>query len=168
MKYRGLRGTRDILPEETQVWQRVEEICREIFAGYNYQEIRLPIIEATELFSRSLGTSTDIVEKQMYTFLDKKGRSVTLRPEGTAGVIRSYIQNVLYHQEPISRLYYLGPMYRYERPQAGRYREFYQIGAELIGSESSWADVEIISLVVDCLKKLGLSLSPSPQSSPPR
>jgi len=168
MKYRGLRGTRDILPEETQVWQRVEEICREIFAGYNYQEIRLPIIEATELFSRSLGTSTDIVEKQMYTFLDKKGRSVTLRPEGTAGVIRSYIQNVLYHQEPISRLYYLGPMYRYERPQAGRYREFYQIGAELIGSESPWADVEIISLVVDCLKKLGLSLSPSPQSSPPR
>ncbi|MEE8180068.1 MAG: ATP phosphoribosyltransferase regulatory subunit, partial [bacterium] len=127
MKYKSIRGTRDILPEEARKRQYLEKVAREIFQKYGYEEIRTPIFEVTELFQRSIGDDTDIVTKEMYTFLDKKGRSLTLRPEGTAGIIRAVIENNLYRQKRITRLYYLGPMYRYERPQKGRQREFYQI-----------------------------------------
>ncbi|MDH5661684.1 MAG: histidine--tRNA ligase [Elusimicrobiota bacterium] len=156
MKYKSIRGTRDILPEEASKWQYVEKVAREIFQKYGYEEVRTPIFEVTELFQRSIGEDTDIVTKEMYTFLDKKGRSLTLRPEGTAGIIRAVIENNLYRQRRTARLYYLGPMYRYERPQKGRQREFYQIGAELIGPDSPASDVEIITMVRDLFDVLGL------------
>ena len=156
MKYESIRGTRDILPEEAKKWQYLERVARDIFQKYGYEEVRTPIFEVTELFQRSIGEDTDIVTKEMYTFLDKKGRSLTLRPEGTAGIIRAVIENNLYRQKRIARLYYLGPMYRYERPQKGRQREFYQIGAELIGPDNPASDVEIITMVQDLFHVLGL------------
>lgn len=156
MNYKSIRGTRDILPEEAKKWQYLERVARDIFQKYGYEEIRTPIFEITELFQRSIGEDTDIVTKEMYTFLDKKGRSLTLRPEGTAGIIRAVIENNLYRQKRIARLYYLGPMYRYERPQKGRQREFYQIGAELIGPDNPASDVEIITMVQDLFEVLGL------------
>jgi len=156
LKYKSIRGTRDILPEEAKKWQYLERVARDIFQKYGYEEVRTPIFEVTELFQRSIGEDTDIVTKEMYTFLDKKGRSLTLRPEGTAGIIRAVIENNLYRQKRIARLYYLGPMYRYERPQKGRQREFYQIGAELIGPDNPASDVEIITMVQDLFHVLGL------------
>ncbi|MFB0525990.1 MAG: histidine--tRNA ligase [bacterium] len=156
MKYKSIRGTRDILPEEARKWQYLEKVAREIFQKYGYEEVRTPIFEVTALFQRSIGEDTDIVIKEMYTFLDKKGRSLTLRPEGTAGIIRAVIENNLYRQKRIARLYYLGPMYRYERPQKGRQREFYQIGAELIGPDNPASDIEIITLVRELFDVLGL------------
>ena len=156
MKYKSIRGTRDILPEEVKKWQYLEKVAREIFQKYGYEEVRTPIFEVTELFQRSIGEDTDIVIKEMYTFLDKKGRSLTLRPEGTAGIIRAVIENNLYRQKRIARLYYLGPMYRYERPQKGRQREFYQIGAELIGPDNPASDIEIITLTLELFHVLGL------------
>lgn len=160
MKYKSIRGTRDILPEEARKWQYLEKVAREIFQKYGYEEIRTPIFEVTELFQRSIGDDTDIVTKEMYTFLDKKGRSLTLRPEGTAGIIRAVIENNLYRQKRITRLYYLGPMYRYERPQKGRQREFYQIGAELIGPDNPASDIEIITLTLELFHALGLKNLP--------
>ena len=156
MKYKSIRGTRDIIPQEVKKWQYLEKVAREIFQKYGYEEVRTPIFEVTELFQRSIGEDTDIVTKEMYTFLDKKGRSLTLRPEGTAGVIRAFIENNLYRQKRITRLYYLGSMYRYERPQKGRQREFYQIGAELIGSDNPASDIEIVTLVCEFFGALGL------------
>lgn len=156
MKYKSIRGTRDILPEEVNKWQYLEKVAREIFQKYGYEEVRTPIFEVTELFQRSIGEDTDIVTKEMYTFLDKKGRSLTLRPEGTAGIIRAVIENNLYRQKRITKLYYLGPMYRYERPQKGRQREFYQIGAELIGPDNPASDIEIITLTLELFDVLGL------------
>jgi len=156
LKYKSIRGTRDILPEEVNKWQYLEKVAREIFQKYGYEEVRTPIFEVTELFQRSIGEDTDIVTKEMYTFLDKKGRSLTLRPEGTAGIIRAVIENNLYRQKRTTRLYYLGPMYRYERPQKGRQREFYQIGAELIGPDNPASDIEIITLVWELFQVLGL------------
>ncbi|MCK4802328.1 histidine--tRNA ligase [bacterium] len=156
MKCKSIRGTRDILPEEARKRQYLEKVAREIFQKYGYEEIRTPIFEVTELFQRSIGDDTDIVTKEMYTFLDKKGRSLTLRPEGTAGIIRAVIENNLYRQKRITRLYYLGPMYRYERPQKGRQREFYQIGAELIGPDNPASDIEIITLTLELFHVLGL------------
>lgn len=156
MKYKSIRGTRDILPEEVNKWQYLEKVAREIFQKYGYEEVRTPIFEVTELFQRSIGEDTDIVTKEMYTFLDKKGRNLTLRPEGTAGIIRAVIENNLYRQKRITRLYYLGPMYRYERPQKGRQREFYQIGAELIGPDNPASDIEIVALVWEFFDVLGL------------
>jgi histidyl-tRNA synthetase len=156
LKYKSIRGTRDILPQEVKKWQYLEKVVREIFQKYGYEEIRIPIFEVTELFQRSIGEDTDIVTKEMYTFLDKKGRSLTLRPEGTAGLIRAFIENNLYRQKRIARLYYLGAMYRYEKPQKGRQREFYQIGAELIGSDNPASDVEIVTLVWEFFDALGL------------
>ena len=156
MKYKSIRGTRDILPEEARKRQYLEKVAREIFQKYGYEEIRTPIFEVTELFQRSIGDDTDIVTKEMYTFLDKKGRSLTLRPEGTAGIIRAVIENNLYRQKRITKLYYLGPMYRYERPQKGRQREFYQIGAELIGPDNPASDIEIITLTLELFHVLGL------------
>jgi len=156
LRYKHIRGTRDILPQEVKKWQYLEGVAREIFKKYGYEEVRTPIFELTELFQRSIGEDTDIVSKEMYTFTDRKGRSLTLRPEGTAGVIRAIIENNLYRQRRITRLYYMGPMYRYERPQEGRQREFYQIGAELVGPDSPWSDIEIITLVWDFFSSLRL------------
>jgi len=156
LKYKSIRGTRDILPEEARKWQYLEKVARDIFQKYGYEEVRTPIFEVTELFQRSIGEDTDIVIKEMYTFLDKKGRSLTLRPEGTAGIIRAVIENNLHRQKRIMRLYYLGPMYRYERPQKGRQREFYQIGAELIGPDNPASDIEIITLTLELFDVLGL------------
>ncbi|MFC1755365.1 ATP phosphoribosyltransferase regulatory subunit, partial [Thermoproteota archaeon] len=145
MKYTSPRGTRDILPEEMDYWHLIENASQSIFELYNYEEIRTPIFEMTELFERSIGETTDIVEKEMYTFMDKGGRKLTLRPEGTASVVRAYIEQGLYKKKPKVKLYYSGPMFRYERPQAGRYRQFYQIGIENIGNAHPFADAEVIS-----------------------
>ena len=156
MKYASPRGTRDILPEEINLWQETEKTCREVFALYNYREIRTPIFEMTELFSRSIGESTDIVSKEMYTFPDRKGRSLTLRPEETAPVVRAALENNLTLKDQVAKLYYLGPMFRYERPQAGRFRQFYQAGVEAFGSADPLIDAEIIILAGQIFEKLGL------------
>lgn len=152
----ALRGTRDILPEEVAYWQLIEKTAREILTKAVYSEIRVPIFEQTSLFERGIGEATDIVGKEMYTFKDRGNRLITLRPEGTAGVVRSYISNKL-HAQGVQRLWYAGPMFRYERPQAGRQRQFHQIGLELLGSGSPRADVEAIAIATDILKAIGLS-----------
>lgn len=152
----ALRGTRDILPEEVVYWQKVEAIAREILGKAAYQEIRTPIFEETGLFERGIGEATDVVGKEMYTFLDRGDRSITLRPEGTAGVVRSFIENSLFAQGGVQRLWYTGPMFRYERPQAGRQRQFHQIGVEVLGSSDSRADVEVIAIATNILQTLGL------------
>lgn len=151
------RGTQDILPGEVEKWQYIEKTARDICQKYQYKEIRTPIFEQTELFQRSVGDSTDIVQKEMYTFTDRGGRSLTLRPEGTAAVVRSYAENKMYGQtiQPV-KLYYIGPMFRYERPQAGRYRQFVQFGIEAIGSDDPAIDAEVISLAMEFYKNLGL------------
>lgn len=149
-------GTRDILPAEIGYWQYVETITTEILGRAMYQEIRTPIFEQTSLFERGIGEATDVVGKEMYTFKDRSDRSLTLRPEGTAGVVRAFLQNNLYAMGGVQRLWYKGPMFRYERPQAGRQRQFNQIGLELLGSGDPRADVETIALVTDILKTLGL------------
>lgn len=153
---KALRGTRDILPEEIGYWQRVEATAREILSRAAYREIRTPIFEETALFERGIGEATDIVGKEMYTFSDRKERSITLRPEGTAGVVRSFIENKLHGQGGVQRLWYTGPMFRYERPQAGRQRQFHQIGVEAIGTADPRADVEVIAIATDILQALGL------------
>lgn len=155
----ALRGTRDILPEEVRHWQQVEAIARQILDRAAYQEIRPPIFERTELFARGIGEATDIVGKEMYTFNDRATppRSVTLRPEGTAGIVRAYIENALYAAGGVQRLWYIGPMFRYENPQAGRQRQFHQLGLELLGSADPRADVETIAIATDILRSLGLT-----------
>jgi histidyl-tRNA synthetase len=152
----ALRGTRDILPEEVRYWQLLEAIAKQILDRAAYQEIRPPIFEQTELFERGIGEATDVVGKEMYTFLDKGERSVTLRPEGTAGVVRAYIEHGLHAQGGVQRLWYKGPMFRYERPGAGRQRQFHQLGVEVIGSADSRADAEVIAIATDILQTLGL------------
>jgi histidyl-tRNA synthetase len=147
---------RDILPPSTAVWNQVEAAARRIFARFNYHEIRTPILEETALFSRSVGEETDIVGKEMYTFHDRDGSSLTLRPECTASVLRAYIEHRLDQQPGVQKLYYVGPMFRRERPQKGRYRQFYQIGAEAIGSDSAITDAEIIQVVIEILRYLGI------------
>jgi histidyl-tRNA synthetase len=154
---KAVKGTRDLLPPSTDVWNRVEAKAREIFRAYNYHEIRTPIFEETQLFARGVGAETDIVTKEMYTFDDKDGSSLTLRPENTASVIRAYIEHRLDQKPGVQKLYYIGPMFRRERPQKGRYRQFFQIGAEAIGSESPMIDAEVIEMVVEILKGVGLS-----------
>ncbi|WP_448564553.1 histidine--tRNA ligase [Trichothermofontia sp.] len=151
-----MRGTRDILPEEIAYWQHVEAIAREQMAQAAYREIRTPIFEQTTLFERGIGEATDVVGKEMYTFLDRGGRSVTLRPEGTAGVVRSFIEHGL-HTQGVQRLWYIGPMFRYERPGAGRQRQFHQLGVEVLGSASARADAEVIALATGLLNRLGLT-----------
>ena len=150
------RGTRDLLPEEIQYWQQIETIAREIFGRATYQEIRTPIFEQTDLFERGMGEATDVVSKEMYTFQDRGDRSLTLRPEGTAGVVRSYVQHNLQAQGEMQRLWYVGPMFRYERPQAGRQRQFHQLGIEALGSADPRADAEVIAIANDLLKAIGL------------
>jgi histidyl-tRNA synthetase len=154
---RAVKGTRDLLPPDTAVWNRVERIAREVFRAYNYQEIRTPILEETQLFARGVGQETDIVSKEMYTFEDRDGSSLTLRPENTASVIRAFIEHRLDQRPGVQKLYYMGPMFRRERPQKGRYRQFFQIGAEAIGSESPFIDAEVIEMVVELLTRAGLT-----------
>ena len=153
---KAVKGTRDLLPPSTDVWNRVEATARAVFKAYNYHEIRTPILEETVLFARGVGAETDIVTKEMYTF-DDHGTSLTLRPENTASVIRAYIEHRLDQRPGAQKLYYIGPMFRRERPQKGRYRQFFQIGAEAIGSDSPLVDAEVIELVVEILKGVGLS-----------
>lgn len=156
MRYSAPRGTRDILPGEIEKWQHVEGRIHRICELYGYKEIRTPMFEQTELFVRGIGEVTDIVEKEMYTFADKANRSMTLRPEGTAPVARAFIEHKLYAEAQPVKLYYIGPMFRYERPQAGRYRQFSQFGVEAFGSMDPMLDAEIISLAHDFYVSLGL------------
>src|SRR4249919_2817715 len=153
----AIKGTYDLLPGEVEIWQAVERRLRDTFHSYGFGEIRTPIFEETALFSRGVGEETDIVSKEMYTFEDRDGSSLTLRPENTASVIRAYIEHRLDQRPGVQKLYYLGPMFRRERPQKGRYRQFFQIGAEAIGSESPLIDAEVIELVVEILKGVGLA-----------
>ena len=157
MKYKTLKGLQDILPPEVSIWQHIEAKARDIFRAYGYQEIRLPMLESTDIFVRSIGETSDIVEKEMYTFQDKGGRSVTLRPEGTASFVRAYVEHHLYNNPAPQKYYYMGPMFRYERPQAYRYRQFYQIGAEAMGVEDPKLDAEIISMLTKILSGIGLA-----------
>jgi histidyl-tRNA synthetase len=151
----AIRGMHDILPEQSPYWQWLEQNARQVLASYGYQEIRLPIVEKTELFKRSIGEVTDIVEKEMYTFDDRNGDSLTLRPEGTAGCLRACLEHGLLHNQT-HRLWYYGPMFRHERPQKGRYRQFYQLGVETYGMPGPDVDAELILLTDRLWKKLGI------------
>jgi len=153
---RSVKGTRDLLPPDTSLWQRVEAEAHRVFAAYHYGEIRTPVLEATALFARSVGEDTDIVMKEMYTFRDRDEESLTLRPEATASVVRAYIEHSVYNQGGIHKLYYLGPMFRRERPQKGRYRQFYQIGAEVLGSQSPLVDAEVLEMLALFLERIGI------------
>jgi len=153
---RSVKGTRDLLPPVTSLWQRVEAEAHRVFAAYHYGEIRTPILEETALFARSVGEDTDIVMKEMYTFRDRDEESLTLRPEATASVVRAYIEHSVYNQGGIHKLYYLGPMFRRERPQKGRYRQFYQIGAEVLGSQSPLVDAEVLEMLALFLDRIGI------------
>ncbi len=156
MDVKRVKGTRDIFPEEAQKWQFVEDAIRKVMYLYNYQEIRTPIFEHTELFQKGTGEDTDVVQKQMYSFKDLKGRSLTLRPEGTPPVIRAYLESGMENKGGVAKLFYIGPMFRYERPQKGRMRQFHQYGVEAIGSGFPELDAEVISLSLDIFNALGL------------
>ncbi|MTD28549.1 histidine--tRNA ligase [Erwinia sorbitola] len=152
----AIRGMNDYLPADTVVWQRIEQILKQVLGSYGFSEIRLPIVEQTPLFKRAIGEVTDVVEKEMYTFDDRNGESLTLRPEGTAGCVRAGIEHgLLYNQE--QRLWYIGPMFRYERPQKGRYRQFHQIGAEVFGLQGPDIDAELIMMTARWWKALGIA-----------
>ncbi len=156
MPIQSIRGMADVLPEEVTLWQQAEAEAHRLFSLYNYRQIRTPVVEALELFTRTLGETTAIIEKEMYSFEDRQGKKICLRPEGTASVIRAYIQSHYDQTEPLARLYYLGPMYRYERPQKGRLRQFHQIGAEVIGSSHPMVDAELIHLADQYFRLLGV------------
>lgn len=156
MAFQKLPGTQDMLPGSIDSWQFVEQKAREICRRFNFREIRTPIFEATELFQRGVGETTDVVEKEMYTFTDRGNRSVTLRPEGTAGVVRAFVENKLYGEPDLTKLYYIGPMFRYERQQAGRYRQFHQFGVEAMGSVNPALDAEVIALGYTFYTEVGL------------
>ena len=151
-----LKGTKDILPQDIEMWQFIEEKANKVFSSFGFKEIRTPIIESTDLFSRGVGETTDIVNKEMYTF-EKSERSITLRPENTAGVVRSYIENGMSRLSAPVKLWYKGPMFRYERPQAGRQRQFHQVGVEMFGIKQPQADAEVILSAVNFLKSIGLN-----------
>src|SRR5215218_89385 len=155
-KYQAPRGTFDILPEQARSRARVERAAAEIFARAGYEPIATPVFEETDLFERGVGRSTDIVRKEMFTFEDKGGRSITLRPEGTAPICRAYLEHGMHKLAQPVKLYYRGPFFRHERPQAGRFRQFHQIGLEAIGSDSPLADAEAIILLADLLSELGV------------
>jgi histidyl-tRNA synthetase len=156
MKYTVPRGTRDILPEELDLWHFVESNAAHIFELYNFRELRTPIFESTDLFVRGIGENTDIGSKEMYTFQDRKGRSLTLRPEGTASIVRAYLEHMLDQQGSTAKVWYQGPMFRYERPQAGRYRQFHQMGCEVLGATSSYHDTEVIAMAQHVFESIGL------------
>ena len=157
MSIRIPRGTQDILPGTVEKWQYIEEIAKDICSKYQYKEIRTPIFEHTELFQRGVGDTTDIVQKEMYSFEDRGGRNITLRPEGTASVVRSFAENKMfgYPDQPV-KLYYIGPMFRYERPQSGRFRQFVQFGIEALGSNDPAIDAEVISIAMQMYQQTGL------------
>ena len=155
MAYKSVKGMEDILPQDTRVWRWLEESARRDLESYGYVEIRTPILEETSVFTRSIGEETDIVSKEMYTFVDRKGRSLTLRPEGTAPIVRAYIEHSLDKTHPMpAKLYYIGPMFRSERPQKGRTRQFHQIGVEIIGAGSHLTDAEVLSQLNNMLSKV--------------
>lgn len=156
MSITGIKGMNDILPGDISTWHFLEQEAHRIFQAYGFTEIRVPVVEKTELFCRSIGETTDIVEKEMYTFDDKSGNSLTLRPEGTAPVMRSFIEHKLYAQDPVAKLYYLGPMFRYERPQKGRYRQFHQIGLEAIGIDDPKIDAQVLAILCHYFKAVGI------------
>ncbi len=156
MSITGIKGMNDIVPGEIETWQFLEETARRVFRTYGFSEIRTPAVEKTDLFCRSIGEATDIVEKEMYTFRDKSDNSITLRPEGTASVMRAFIEHKMYAQDPVAKLYYLGPMFRYERPQKGRYRQFHQIGAEAIGVDDPRIDAQILAMLSHYFNEIGL------------
>jgi len=156
VKYQSIRGTKDILPIEALEWQRIEALARDLFAVYGYMEIRTPIIEETGLFVKSVGEDTDIVKKEMFSFVDRGEREISLRPEGTAPIVRAYLENSLDKTDPFQKLYYIGPMFRAERPQAGRLRQFHQAGVEAIGSNSPALDAEVITLMARLLEAIGI------------
>ncbi len=155
-KINGVKGMNDILPPDSAAWERVEQAAREIFGRFGYGEIRTPIVEDTALFVRGVGEGTDIVGKEMYTFEDKSARSLSLRPEGTAPAARAYIEHAVYNLEPVTHWFYMGPMFRYERMKTGRYRQFWQIGAEAFGAKEPAQDVELMDMVVQLLQSLDL------------
>jgi len=157
MAFQRPPGTQDALPGTAETWQYVERTARDICRRFHFREIRTPIFESTELYRRGVGETTDIVEKEMYTFEDRGKRSMTLRPEGTAGVVRAYVENKLYGEPDLAKLYYIGPMFRYERAQAGRYRQFHQFGVEAIGSADPALDAEVIALGYGFYRQLGLA-----------
>lgn len=153
----ALRGTQDVLPSEVYKWNYIEGIIRNLCKIYGYGEIRTPMFEATELFQRGIGDTTDVVSKEMYTFKDRGGRSITLRPENTASAVRAFMEHKMYGDQKVHKFFYIGSMFRYDRPQAGRYREFHQFGVEILGSDSPLSDVEVIVLAYNLFKKLGLN-----------
>ena len=157
MAITGIKGFNDILPGEVEKWQLIEATARRVFELYGFAEIRVPILEKTELFCRSIGDATDIVEKEMYSFVDKGENSVTMRPEGTASVMRAFIEHKLYAADPVAKLYYMGPMFRYERPQKGRYRQFHQIGAEVAGVTDPMVDAQVLTMLCHFFAELGLT-----------
>jgi histidyl-tRNA synthetase len=157
MEIKAIRGFNDVLPDEIGKWQFVEKTAREVFEGFGFSEIRIPILEKTELFSRGIGETTDIVEKEMYTFTDRGGDSLTLRPEATASMARTYLEHQMYTFDPVAKLYCMGPMFRRERPQKGRYRQFYQIDAEVFGVGNPMVDAEVIIMLIRFLEKVGLT-----------
>ncbi len=159
MKLTRIKGFSDVLPGEVETWQRIEDAAVRVFATYNFKEIRVPVLEKSELFSRSLGESTDVIEKEMYTFADRDAKAtlLSLRPEGTAGVVRAYGEGMLHQVEPVRKLYYLGPMFRRERPQKGRLRQFHQIGAEVFGRTDPFIDAELLLLLRDLWEELGVA-----------
>jgi histidyl-tRNA synthetase len=157
LEFTSIKGFKDILPEEVGTWQKVERTARSVFRSFGFQEIRTPLLEATELFSRSIGEETDIVSKEMYSLSDSKGKGLTLRPEATASILRAYIQHRLYQNHPISKLYTIGPMFRHERPQKGRFRQFHQLDVEVLGDPGPRSDAEIILMAMELFRALGLS-----------
>ncbi|GFO64686.1 histidine--tRNA ligase [Geomonas paludis] len=157
MAITGIKGFNDILPGEVEKWQHIEATARRVFELYGLSEIRIPILEKTELFCRSIGDATDIVEKEMYSFEDKGGNKVTMRPEGTASVMRAYVEHKMHALDPVARLYYMGPMFRYERPQKGRYRQFHQIGAEITGVAAPTVDAQVLTMLTHFFQELGLT-----------
>jgi len=156
VKITALNGFKDIVPGEVELWQQVEDTARDIFARFNFSEIRMPILEKTDLFARSIGEATDIVEKEMYTFVDKQ---ITMRPEATASLLRAYIQHGLHVQKPVQRLFTIGPMFRHERPQKGRLRQFHQMDAEVLGTPNPRVDAEVMAMGAMLLKELGINVS---------
>ncbi len=161
MEFTAIKGFKDILPAEIEPWQRLDARSREVFDAFGFREIKLPAMEWTELFSRSIGEDTDIVSKEMYTIKDSKGRGMTLRPEATASVVRAYIQNRLYQENPVQKLFVSGPMFRHENPQKGRFRQFHQIDAEIFGDPGPRSDADIIVMLLhllECLSLTGLTL----------
>jgi histidyl-tRNA synthetase len=156
LEFTTIKGFKDILPEEVGTWQRLELEARRVLQSFGFQEIKPPILERTELFSRSIGEDTDIVAKEMYSFQDIKGRSLSLRPEATASVVRAYIQHRLYEKDPVQKLYTIGPMFRHERPQKGRFRQFHQINAEIFGDLGPRSDADIIVLTLALFDAFGL------------